>query len=200
MTKAFMTYDVNRKYTKDLNSIYNYIHSVSPAFNISQLLRSEYALIISSFDRYIHDLVRERLLYKFSSNCIESDDNTIELSLYKVQELMKITDPIQKELLLDTYIHQAIASSSFQAPRSVEYALSLIGINKVWTLVSPGLAMQAKDIRDSLSLYVNRRNKIVHEADLDVFTNVLSSIDLETVNSCDTFISNLIGAIETLIY
>ncbi len=91
------------------------------------------------------------------------------------------------------------AKSSFQAPRNVEYALSLIEVNKVWSALSPIMGFTAEDISAKLAIIVNRRNKIVHESDIDQPTGMLTQIDDEMVTNCYIFIDQLVNAIESIV-
>ena len=91
MSKAFSVFKRSIQLTRDINSVFNYISKSAPLFDASQLLRSEYALIISSLDKYIHDLVRERLVKDFFSGNI-SASNTLELPLDQVKNLISEPD------------------------------------------------------------------------------------------------------------
>ena len=198
MTKARSLYICTTKYIRDINSLYGYIQNVSPTFDTSILLRSEYVLIVSSFDKYLHDVVREKLLHNFFNRNIEFG-NPLKVSIFDVMKLMDEPNQIEKELLLDGYIHQATSKSSFQSPQNVEYALSLIGLKKIWNQLASIMGQPADDIRDQLDIYVKRRNKIVHEADIDSATNTFTNIDLDTVDSCNDFMNNLVVAIEKIL-
>lgn len=198
MSNAYSIYIRNSKYNRDLNSLYGYIQKVSPSLDTSQLLRSEYALIISSFDKYVHDVVREKLLYNFFNKNIEPD-NPLEFSIFEVKNIIDEPNQINRELLLDGYIHKAISKSSFQSPKSMEYALSLIGLKNIWAQLALIMGQPASGIREQLAIYINRRNKIVHEADIDPATNTFANIDLNSVNSCNIFMNNLVAAIEKIL-
>jgi hypothetical protein len=198
MTKAYSLYTHNSKHNRDLDALYEYIQGASPDFDASQLLRSEYALIVSSFDKYIHDVVKEIMLQYFFNKNIEPD-NPLVFSIYKMQILLDEPNQINRELLLDSYIREATSKLSFQSPQSIEYALSLIGLKKIWSQLDPIMGQSASDIREQLAIFINRRNKIVHEADIDSATNTHVSIDLNTVNLCHVFINNLVEAIEKII-
>jgi hypothetical protein len=198
MTKAYSLYISNSKYNRDLDALYEYIQRTSPDFDASQLLRSEYALIISSFDKYVHDVVREKMLDNFFNKNIEID-NRLELSIYKVKSLLDEPNQINRELLFDSYIREKTTKLSFQSPQSIDKALSFIGLKKIWSHLEPIMGQSASDIQEQLAIIVNRRNKIVHEADIDSVTNTLTNIDLASVNFCHNFINSLIEAIEKIL-
>lgn len=77
--------------------------------------------------------------------------------------------------------------------------MSVIGIAKLWSSLSPILHMPPDDIRTQLSLIVDRRNKIAHEADRNDLGNAKNTIDLPLIENCLDFIEKLCEGIAQLV-
>ena len=196
-SKAFFSFDRHLRSIRNLSSIFGYIRDSAPALDAAHLLRAEYALIVSAFDKYLHDLVREKIMSDFFNVALDVTDQ-LALSLDKLKAITHETDIVKREALLDTYICQNLAKHSFQSPKNVEFAFSLMGIKKVWQELSRQMKMPAESIRDTLALVINRRNKIVHEADFDAVSGSYVVIEQETVSSCREFISILVSAMDVI--
>ena len=58
--------------------------------------------------------------------------------------------------------------------------------------------MRAEDIKNKLSLIVNRRNKIAHESDWNKIIRKYEEINLEIVLECQLFIENMVKALDEI--
>jgi hypothetical protein len=56
---------------------------------------------------------------------------------------------------------------AFQYPDKIADAIRLFSSCELWPSVATAMATTAEDVRSRLRLIVERRNKIVHEADVD---------------------------------
>lgn len=104
---------------------------------------------------------------------------------------------MQKELL-ENYLAKKLSKDSFQSPKSIEYAYSLLQIDHLWSKLSVKLNMRAEDIKNKLSLIVNRRNKIAHESDWNKIIRKYEEINLEIVLECQLFIENMVKALDEI--
>lgn len=93
---------------------------------------------------------------------------------------------------LDGVIKKVNSKDSYQSPKSVEYALGLIGVTNIWSKVAPGMRMSAQDVRLELGNIVNRRNKIAHESDLNPLGVSLNPITKPEVDNVLTFFYGLV--------
>jgi hypothetical protein len=80
--------------------------------------------------------------------------------------------PIETALRLDHASLEAEVRSrhgylSFQQPDKIADAVRLFSSVELWKEVSGELKTDAKSLKTSISLIVERRNKIAHEADVD---------------------------------
>ena len=97
---------------------------------------------------------------------------------------------------LDSEIRRRHSYQSFQHPDKIADAIRLITDVHIWDSVSIEMNMTAKDVKDRLSLIVDRRNKIAHEADQDPSTpGAQWPIDLPLVEDALVFMEGLAAAL-----
>lgn len=89
-----------------------------------------------------------------------------------------------------------LAKDSFQSPKSIEYALGLIDISKIWTAAST-FCNTADNVKNELALIVQRRNQIAHEADVDITTGLPRAVSIEMVSDCRKILQLLVKSIDT---
>ena len=181
----------------ELEGIYNYLKSNHVTTEINALLRSEYVLLVSAFDCYIHQVVRQKLVDSFFLGTSVCDEALLPFST--AQRACIETDSAIKRDILIPAIETRLSYDSYQSPKSIEHALGLIGLRSIWSSLSPGMRMNADDIKLQLSLIVKRRNQIAHEADLDPTTGEYRIIENSDVYICRDFLSRLVIQIDTLI-
>lgn len=174
-------------------SIYKFLESNAKNLNATIILRSQIVLIISAFDTFMHSLVIKKIIDTYFSN-EQQMGIQLDIPLKLVYE-MRGLDVAGQRRKLYCYLKKRLNKDSFQSPRSVEYAFSLIGICKIWTRVSNEMHMLPEDVKNTLSIIVNRRNKIAHESDWNSFSGSYEDIQLEDVIECERFINQLVCAI-----
>jgi len=182
---------------RDLSSIHQYLLENASAMDTSSLLRSEYVLIVSAFDNYLHNIVRRKIVDNFFSSQFLS--STLSLPLTDYFAIHSETNINDKKQILDVSLRKLLEKDSFQAPKSVEYALGLIDIKNIWSQVSTTMGDTSSHIKDQLALLVKRRNQIAHEADINPSTSIPRDIDIQTVSDCREFLQKLVSAIDVLI-
>lgn len=202
MIQALNQYDQNHKQVKKYGALYNLVVAQVPilATEAESILRAQWVMAVSSLDTYIHDVLRIGLLQIYagtrpSNN--SSDAFNITIKSFMQIEASPIT--VDKTNLLEAELRRISEKDSYQSPKGIEYALSLIGINNVWSRISPVIGMPASDIKSQLSLIVRRRNKIAHESDYDHLTASLITISKADADDVVEFIDKLVRAINTLL-
>lgn len=180
-----------------LSSIHQYLAGSAASMDASSLLRSEYVLIVSTFDSYLHNIVRRKIRENFFASSFLPANFNLPITAY----LSVHNEPnvAFQQQIFDASLRSILEKDSFQSPKSVEYALGLVNVKSVWTKVSPVMGDTAEHIRDQLALIVKRRNQIAHESDIDPSTSMLRNIDLQTVNDCRDFLQRLVSVIDTFI-
>ena len=182
---------------RTLSSIYEFMQQNAIHMDSDALLRAEYVLLVSSFDNYIHNIVRRKIGEDFFASRSLSNDLCISIEVFQLMR-QDGTESGQRSLL-DSYLNKLLSKDSFQSPKSVEYALGLIGINRIWSGVASSFGDTAENIKNRLALIVQRRNQIAHEADVDSSTGIARSISIATVKDCRIFFQTFVNAIDVQI-
>lgn len=180
-----------------LESLYSYISNSAPTMDASVLLRSEYVLIVSAFDHYVHQIVRRNIVNNFFSP--SGTEIKLPIPFDIVQKIVSESDNNVQREILNVEVRKILSKDSYQSPKAVEYALSLIGIKKIWSSIADTMGDAPEHIRNTLALIALRRNKIAHEADINISTGELADIDIETVHDCCEFLGKLVDSIDILV-
>jgi len=201
MHNAILQFRSNLTSVKELDKIYTLVVEHFPllAEQAFEILRAEVVLTISAMDCFIHDIVRLGMIDTFKGNRQASKSfSNFSVSIHSLQNIVNSANPLDQLAFFDSEIRKINSSDSYQSPQSIEYALQLIGIDKVWSKVSTHLNMKPDDIKNELSLIINRRNKIAHEADFDSVNRNKYTIDQSMTNNIIIFIENLCESIDKL--
>jgi len=197
MTNSLKQFHKNIDSINIIDGIYIYFDKQVKAVDLSEIIRAQYVLLVSAFDYYIHDLVRDGMLKVFDgAKAPNNNYNKFSVSLKTLNLLLSNDDPNIRRQLLDNEIRNVISKCSYQAPSNVERALILIDIKSIWSFVAKELHLDKEDIVKELGLIVNRRNKIAHEADIDPISNEKTPIDRDTLIYVKTFITKIVEAID----
>lgn len=119
--------------------------------------------------------------------------------------LTAISSSIQNRLnsvsWLENEIRERHSYQSFQQPDKIADAIRLISDKKLWDEVSTRMGKPALDIKNGLSLIVERRNKIAHEADINPPLSLGNRwyIDEAQVNDAVNFIEQLVENIHQVL-
>ncbi|MBI4243406.1 MAG: hypothetical protein HY606_04885 [Planctomycetes bacterium] len=199
MSEAKYLFDKNMEAIANIDAIYHYTEKQVTAFDITELLRAEYILIVSALDFYIHEAVKNCLVHQFNLGICDPDVK-IGIPLATVGILLN-SDSNDRTKILEQQIGQIISKDSYQAPRSIENALKMIGINKMWTAVGKYSGKKGSEVRATLALIIDRRNKIAHEADISPIGGLgeKTNIETTTVSECLDFVTKFVESVEKLI-
>lgn len=196
-SRYLIRFEENINAAENLEPLYTYLCNNAENMDASYLLRSEFVLIVSALDTYVHMVTEDIIVNSFYDANLDTAE--LEVSLRKMKSIMMMTDENDKRGMLRNVVRNRLKKDSFQSPRSIEYAFGLIGIKKIWTSIKDGMGMGCEDITNKLGLIVNRRNMIAHESDRNTITGELQTIDLPTVINCKEFIVRLVNQLETLL-
>ncbi len=165
MINALIQFKENIQRVRDLSHLVNAIGSMTTsAIDLSDLLRSQIVLSVSALDHFIHEYVRLGMIEIQQGARVPTD------AYLRFQIPLRITHPtgvISSSDLLDDIIREKHSWLSFQHPDKIADAIRLISSEQLWQRVGDELGIPARDIKIRLSLIVDRRNKIAHEADMD---------------------------------
>ncbi len=92
-------------------------------------------------------------------------------------------------------------TTTFQALKNLPGAIRLIYDKKLWDEVANKMNKPAKDIKQQLTLIVDRRNKIAHEADIDPTYNLGNRCPINEilVDEAVDFIEQMVDNIDEII-
>lgn len=176
--------------------VYKYLKNNAKNMDSTILLRSQFMLIVSAFDTYVHSSITNKIIEIYFSQ--DSDIFVdMDISLSRAYKMKNSDENMQRELL-ENYLVKKLSKDSFQSPKSIEYAYSILKIDHIWSKLSEQMGMRSEDIRNKLALIVDRRNKIAHESDWNKITRKYEDIELETVLECQDFIENIVEALDKL--
>lgn len=166
---------------------------LAPIVDRSDILRAQYVMAVSALDHYVHEAVRLGMLEIFDG----VRPPTPAYLRFRVS-LSCIATPTTANVVrneLEADIREQHSYLSFQRPDKVANAIRLVSEQPLWENVAQSLATTPQSIKQRLTLVVDRRNKIAHEADLDpTYPNVrwpIVEADLQQV------ISTVQGVVES---
>ncbi len=168
---------------------------------ISDISRSELVFLISSLDRFIHDIVKAGMI-KIFQGLRPVTSSYLNFSIPLIQ-LDSIRNSIQvpPELIFEQQIIKSHKHLAFQEPDNITSALSLIWNEPhKWHKIAQKIGMNENDVKVKLKNIVLRRHQIVHEADMDLLTGTIQTIVHSDIESSIEFINGLcIGIYELII-
>lgn len=203
MRSALDIFRSNIKSVIELHALHEQFSKLLPALDLNEILRSEYVLVISALDRYLHDIVREHLLnIDLSKMALDNITSQKEypISLFTVKSLLEEPDETTKKQLIATDLKKSLEKISFQSSSSVESALRLIGCKKIWKSLGIKLSKTSDDAKRTLDIMIRRRNIIAHQADIsNENTLEKNEINRADVDEEITFIVSLVESINQII-
>ncbi len=178
------------------------------ALQPDELLRAEWAARVSALDLYVHELVathmvnifigKRPLCPGFSRFHVSGD------AMMRIHAATKISD---RAMVFDLEVRTRLSRVTYQYPDEIADGVRLISECKLWHEIAEGLgvtpagaAVKVEWLKKELSLIINRRNKIVHEGDLQPgIPRVPWPIRRSDVNYIAGFIWDLVEAIDNVV-
>lgn len=193
-------FDAQINSLKVLTNIYRFISPLGRFENAEHILRSEFVLMVSAFDNYLHQITHRKLTEMFfSTNPAELVPDGLRMKANGFQAILREADANEQRALFETALRKRLAEDSFQSPKSVEYVMGLIQVKNFWKRVSDQMNATPDDVRNRLALIVHRRNCVAHESDIDPAMQELRQITVEDVDDCRKFLSKLVECMDSFI-
>jgi hypothetical protein len=203
MHRAIGRFGTNMESVRQLGVIHQaFEHQVTEAVSLDELLRAEIVLAVGALDCYVHDVVRIRMTETLPLASGESDSFlNFGVSLNFVKRVLRVASEADRAVLFEQEVRRLHSFKTFQRPDAISGALSLIGVQSIWTKVGTAMAMTAADVKTELDLVVDRRNRIAHEADIDPSAgfSLKFPIDFPTVKRAVSFLESLVKTMHTVI-
>lgn len=167
---------------------------------VEDLLRMQVVYAVSCLDRIVHDVVQVGMVQTYEgSRTITPAYENFSIPLKLVEDLKHATIPPAASLFAQ-FIIKKNGYQSFQEPGKITSALNHIWAEPhKWQKIAGELGMIEQDVKDTLTNTVIRRNQIVHEADVDLFTQTLQPLAATDAQYMADFIRKLGKAIYDLV-
>ena len=144
-----------------------------PASQADEILRAEWVARVSALDLYIHELVAQRMLRIQRSELPATPAFNKARVTAETANRMASGSSTEASAAFDLDVRTQHSILTFQAPDKIADAIRLTSGVELWNSIAIHQGAMASEIKDrakslkaSLSLIVERRNKIAHEGDL----------------------------------
>jgi hypothetical protein len=153
------------------------------------LLRFQIVYSVSALDKLIHDLIRIGMVQIFIGTRLATRKYLAEtISMTAYANLSSATIP-PKEYYFEQEIISKLGIVTYQSPDSIAEGLSYIWDEKhKWQKIAAAMDIKENQARTQLKLIVDRRNKITHEADVDITSGGKFAISKSDCESTVLFI------------
>ena len=132
----------------------------------SDIFRASLVLGVSALDHFVHEFVRLGMLEVHRGHRPLTDAHlSFKIPLSAVRTAISDTSQDQ---WLDQIIREAHSWRSFQKPEHIAEAIRLMSLTNIWNQVSLEMGISDEEAKTQLKAIVDRRNKIAHEADMDI--------------------------------
>jgi hypothetical protein len=183
-------------------------NQTTAALQPDELLRAEWAARVSALDLYIHELVAQNLLRIFEGNRPSCPGfGKFQISNDALMRIHSASSPVQRSTAFDLEVRTKLSRITYQYPDDIADGIRLISSCKLWNGVAlrlgatpTNLSTETEAIKKRLSVIVDRRNKIVHEGDLQPsIPRTPWGITKGDVAEVANFIQKIVAAIDAVI-
>lgn len=166
MQAALDAFERNMMRVRSLHALHGaFSKQVTPAIDLSDLLRAEIVLGVSALDHYVHELTRLGMLECWAGGRKSTD--AFERFPIPILIAGALSNPSIAQATIEGEIRSKHSRLTFQHPDRITEAVRHFSEVKLWEEVGKQLGTTANEIKTALLLIVDRRNKIAHEADID---------------------------------
>jgi hypothetical protein len=192
-----------------LETLHTYLGSkVTPAMPLDELLRAEWVARVSALDLYVHELIAQHMLEIFEGTrpvCLGfskfhcSSDTLLRIKCAATQA--------DANAAFDLEVRSKLGRVTYQSPDEIADGIRLISGCELWNEIALAKgatdatkSASAKSLKKDLSIIVERRNKIVHEGDLQPsIPRTPWPITRADVSYVATYIEGLVGTIDSIV-
>jgi len=199
MQAAIEQFRINIDRVRNLGAIFKALRSqTTEVLDLSDILRAELVMGVSALDHYVHELVRLGMLEIYHGHRIELPAFLrFQVTLDNI--IQGIANPAD-DSWLENQIRSRHGYQSFQRSDKIADAIRLISSVQLWNEVAQHLGTTAQQVKQKLTLIVERRDKIAHEADMNPsFPGNRWPIDEILADDAIDFIELLAETIYTLV-
>lgn len=174
-----------------------------------EILRAEWVARVSALDLYVHELIAYRMVGIFEGKLPScSGYNTFAVSAETLERIRAASSSTDATAAFDLAVRDQLSRRTFQYPDDIAAGIRLCSSVALWTEVAVRLGAtvqtkddQAKKIKKELTQIAARRNKIVHEGDLQpTIPRSPWPIQQEHLVLVTSFIHRIVFAIEDVLH
>jgi hypothetical protein len=166
MQKAIDDFETSMARVRALHALQaSFTKLVTEAIDLSDVLRAEVVLAVSALDYFIHELTRLGMLESWSRARAQTD--AFQRFPLPLSIIGGLSNSATGDQVLDAEIRLRHGFLTFQHPDRIADAVRLFSNVRLWDEVGREMGFAAQDVKSSLILIIDRRNKIAHEADID---------------------------------
>lgn len=200
MTDVLKRFRANLQRARDSRALFSALTAAMAGsrVDLSDLLRFAIVTGVSAFDAFVHELVRLAMVEVFlGARAATPAYGRFAIPLGTVTNMLTSAMPSS---LLDGEVRIQHGHKSFQLPDKVADAVRLVSDKDLWREVAGAMGVDAQSAKNRLVLIADRRNKIVHEADMDPsFPGSRWPIDESLVDEALQTLSDIAEAIFTVL-
>jgi hypothetical protein len=178
------------------------------ALQPDELLRAEWAARVSALDLYVHELVTTRLVGIFTGARPPGPGfGRFQVSADALMRIQNASAPADRVAAFELEVRTRLSRVTYQAPDDIADGIRMVSPLSIWSEVAPRLGASgttvttaAADLKRKLSVIIDRRNKIVHEGDLQPTVPRLPwPISRGDLTDVKTFIESIVAAIDAIV-
>lgn len=191
-------------------SIYAYLQAnTTPALPVAELLRAEWAARVSALDLYVHEVVAQGMVDVFEGRRTATPAyQRFAISLEASTRIRTAASTAEASAAFDLYVREKLGRITYQYPDEIADGIRLCSDLELWNEIAlrrgatqANKSDQSKALKLQLSAIINRRNKIVHEGDLQPGpTREPWIVDLGQAQTVEVTIAALVNDIDALLY
>lgn len=210
MNNYLTLFDNNVAQASSLSTLYINLRDgvhIEDVYN-SNLLKAQLVNVVSAFDMFIHGIVKKGVIEIFNKTRKETPKfQSFAFQAKTILKLIEVMSPgfmpssfdEMPDVILEKELSDKLSFMSFQSPDKVTDALSLIWgePHKLQVLAADmnisgcNTNEKANNLKQELTIIIQRRNQIAHEGDINPATQLPRSIELSDVNKASEFITSL---------
>lgn len=194
---------------EELAALHSYLSShLTGAIKPDEILRAEWVSRVSALDLYVHELVAQNMLAVFNGARATSPAySKFQIPTETLSRIRSANSSTEASQYFDLEVRTRLGFNSYQDPEKIADGIRLVSPIELWNEVALHLGatqqtklVQARSLKRSLSIIVERRNKIAHEGDLQpTLPRLPWPIAKEDLQHVKSTIESLVRAIDQLV-
>lgn len=192
----------------EIEALHTYLSGkLTAAMSVDELLRAEWVVRVSALDLYIRELVAQNMVMIFNGTRGGCRFSKFHCSTDTLLRIKNAPTPAHASAAFDLEVRSKLGRITYQLPDDIADGVRMISQCELWNDIALAKGAtpatkseQAKALKRSLSLIVERRNKIVHEGDLQpTIPRTPWPISRIDVAYAANFIEDLVRTIEEIV-